>query len=83
MCYFFLPHFSLSNHHVTIPILLDKFHTMTNTSSILCLNIQHNFHQATEWLEGLTRLVPNNKDELAEDQKIWVEVFSKAMVSPS
>ena len=28
-------------------------------------------------------MVPDNKDELAEDQEIWVEAFSKAIVSRS
>ena len=60
---------------------IDKFHAMTDASSILCLNTWCSFHQATEWLEGLARSVPNDKDELAKDQEIWVEAFSKAMVS--
>ena len=60
---------------------LDKFHAMTDASSLLCLNTRRSFCQATEWLKGLTRLIPNNKDELAKDQEIWVKVFGKAMVS--
>ena len=62
---------------------LDKFRAMTNASSILCLNTWHSFRQATEWLNGLTRSVPDDKDDLAEDQEIWVEAFGKAMVSLS
>ena len=62
---------------------LDKFCAMTDAGSLLRLNAQHSFHQATEQLDGLTRSVPNNKDELAKDQEIWVQAFKKAMVSPS
>ena len=62
---------------------LDKFHTMTNAGSLLRLNAQHSFRQATEQLDGLARSVPNDKDNLAEDQEIWVEAFGKAMVSLS
>ena len=60
---------------------LDKFRAMTDAGSILCLNAQHSFRQATEWLDGLARSVPDDKDDLAEDQEIWVEAFGKAMVS--
>ena len=60
---------------------LDKFHAMTGASSLLRLNAQHSFRQATEQLDGLARSVPNDKDNLAEDQEIWVEAFGKAMVS--
>ena len=60
---------------------INKFHTMTDASSILHLNAQHSFRQATEQLKGPTRSVPDDKDKLVEDQEIWVEVFSKAMVS--
>ena len=56
---------------------------MTDAGSLLRLNARHSFRQATEWLDRLTRLVPDNKDELAEDQEIWVQVFRKAMVSQS
>ena len=62
---------------------LDKFHAMTDTGSLLCLNARRSFRQATKWLDRLARSVPNNKDELAEDQEIWVEAFGKAMVSQS
>ena len=62
---------------------LNKFRTMTDAGCLLCLNAQRNFHQAIESLEGLARSVPDDKDELAEDQEIWMEVFSKAMVSHS
>ena len=54
---------------------------MTDASSLLCLNAQCSFRQATKHLNGLTRSVPDNKDDLAEDQEIWVEAFGKAMVS--
>ena len=56
---------------------------MTNAGSILHLNARHSFHQATERLDGLARSVPDDKDDLAKDQEIWVEVFGKAMVSLS
>ena len=56
---------------------------MTDAGSLLRLNAQHSFRQATEWLDGLARSVPNDKDNLAEDQEIWVEAFGKAMVSLS
>ena len=62
---------------------INKFHTMTDAGSILCLNAWHSFWQATEWLEGCARLVSNNKDELAEDQELWMEAFRRAMVSSS
>ena len=62
---------------------LDKFCAMTDASSLLHLNAQRSFHQATEWLDRLARSVPDDKDELAEDQEIWVEAFGKAMVSHS
>ena len=62
---------------------LDKFRAMTNAGSILCLNARRSFRQATERLDGLARLVPNDKDDLAKDQEIWVEAFGKAMVSLS
>ena len=62
---------------------LDKFRAMTDTGSLLCLNAQRSFHQATEQLDGLARSVPDNKDELAEVQEIWVQAFGKAMVSQS
>ena len=62
---------------------LDKFHAMTDAGSLLHLNARHSFCQATERLNGLARSVPDNKDELAEDQEIWVEAFRKAMVSHS
>ena len=79
--------FFLTSHPLTtlsqFQSCLNKFHAMTNASSLLCLNSQSSFHQATERLEELARLVPNDKDELAEDQEIWVEAFSKAMVSNS
>ena len=60
---------------------LDKFRAMTDTGSLLHLNTRHSFRQATEWLDRLARLVPDDKDELAEDQEIWVEAFGRAMVS--
>ena len=60
---------------------LDKFHAMTDAGSLLYLNAQRNVCQATEQLDGLARSVPDDKDKLAEDQEIWVEVFGKAMVS--
>ena len=56
---------------------------MTDTGSILRLNARRSFCQATERLDGLARSVPNDKDDLAEDQEIWVEAFGKAMVSLS
>ena len=62
---------------------LDKFRAMTDAGSLLCLDAWHSFCQATEQLDGLARFVPDNKDKLAEDQEIWVEVFRKAMVSHS
>ena len=62
---------------------LDKFRAMTDAGSLLRLNAWHRFCQATERLDRLARSVPNNKDELAEDQEIWVQAFRKAMVSPS
>ena len=54
---------------------------MTDAGSLLHLNAWRSFHQATERLDGLTRSVPDGKDNLAEDQEIWVEAFGKAMVS--
>ena len=54
---------------------------MTDAGSLLHLNAQRSFRQATEQLDGLARLVPDDKDELAEDQEIWVQAFRKAMVS--
>ena len=62
---------------------LDKFHAMTDAGSLLRLNTQRSFRQATEQLDGLARSVPDNKDDLAKDQEIWVEALGKAMVSPS
>ena len=62
---------------------LGKFRAMTNAGSLLCLNAWRSFRQATERLDGLARLVPDDKDELAEDQEIWVQAFGKAMVSQS
>ena len=62
---------------------LDKFHAMTNAGSLLRLNARRSFCQATEWLDRLARLVPDDKDELAKDQEIWVQAFRKAMVSQS
>ena len=56
---------------------------MTDAGSLLRLNAWRSFRQATEWLDGLARLVPDDKDDLAEDQEIWVEAFGKAMVSLS
>ena len=58
---------------------INKFHAMTDASSILHLNAQHSFHQATEQLKGLARSVPDNKDKLVEDQEIWMEAFGKAI----
>ena len=60
---------------------LNKFRAMTDAGSLLHLNTRHSFRRATERLDGLARSVPDDKDELAEDQEIWVEVFGKAMVS--
>ena len=62
---------------------LDKFCAMTDVGSLLCLNAQCSFRQATEQLDRLARSVPDDKDDLAEDQEIWVEAFGKAMVSLS
>ena len=62
---------------------LDKFRAMTDAGSLLHLNARRSFCQATEQLDGLARLVPDDKDELAEDQEIWVQAFGKAMVSQS
>ena len=62
---------------------LDKFRAMTDAGSLLRLNARRSFRQATERLDRLARSVPDNKDDLAEDQEIWVEVFRKAMVSLS
>ena len=62
---------------------LDKFRAMTDTGSLLRLNARRSFRQATKRLDGLARSVPDNKDDLAEDQEIWVEAFRKAMVSHS
>ena len=56
---------------------------MTNAGSLLCLNARRSFRQATERLDGLARSVPDDKDDLAEDQEIWVKAFGKAMVSLS
>ena len=79
--------FFLTSHPLTtmsqFQSCLDKFCTMTDASSLLHLNARCSFCQATEWLEGLARSVPNDKDELAEDQEIWVEAFDKALVSQS
>ena len=79
--------FFLTSHPLTtmsqFQSRLDKFRAMTDTGSLLRLNARHSFRQATRWLDGLARSVPNDKDELAEDQEIWVEVFSRAMVSHS
>ena len=79
--------FFLTSHPPTImsqfQSCIDKFCAMTDGGSILHLNAQHSFRQATEQLKGLARSVSNDKDELAEDQGIWVEAFSKAMVSQS
>ena len=60
---------------------LDKFHTMTNAGSLLRLNARRSFRQATGQLDRLARSVPDDKDELAKNQEIWVEVFGRAMVS--
>ena len=62
---------------------LNKFRAMTDAGSILHLNAQRSFRQATERLDGLARSVPDDKDDLAEDQEIRVEAFGKAMVSLS
>ena len=62
---------------------LDKFRAMTDAGSLLPLDTRHSLRQATEWLDGLARSVPDDKDDLAEDQEIWVEAFGKAMVSLS
>ena len=62
---------------------LDKFRTMTDAGSLLRLDTRRSFHQATERLDGLARSVPDDKDDLAEDQEIWVEAFGKAMVNLS
>ena len=79
--------FFLTSHPLTtmsqFQSRLDKFCAMTNTGSLLRLNARRSFCQATKQLDGLTRSVPNDKDELAKDQEIWVEVFGKAMVSQS
>ena len=79
--------FFLTSHPLAImsqfQSCLNKFHAMTDSSSLLRLNARCSFHQATKQLDKLVRSVPNNKDELAEDQEIWVEVFGKAMVSHS
>ena len=79
--------FVLTSHPLTImsqfQSCLDKFRGMTDAGSLLHLNAWRSFHQATERLNGLAGSVPNDKDELAEDQEIWVEVFCKAMVSQS
>ena len=56
---------------------------MTDAGSLLCLNARCSFRQATEWLDGLARSVPDDKNKLAEDQEIWVQAFGKAMVSQS
>ena len=56
---------------------------MTDASFLLRLNARRGFRQATEQLDGLARSVPDDKDDLAEDQEIWVEAFGKAMVSLS
>ena len=60
-----------------------KFCAMTDVGSLLHLNARCSFCQATERLDGLTRSVPDDKDELAKDQEIWVQEFGKAMVSQS
>ena len=69
--------FFLTSHPLTtmsqFQSRLDKFHAMTNAGSLLHLNARHSFRQATEQLNGLARLVPDDKDKLAEDQEIWVE----------
>ena len=62
---------------------LDKFCAMTDVGSLLRLNAWRSFRQATKQLDGLARLVPDDKDKLAKDQEIWVEAFGKAMVSHS
>ena len=78
--------FFLTSHSFTIMLQfqsrLDKFCAMTDTSSLLHLNTWCSFCQATEWLNGLARSILDDKDELAEDQEIWVEAFGKAMVNP-
>ena len=58
---------------------LNKFCAMTDAGSLLCLNARRSFLQATEQLNRLARSVPNDKDELAKDQEIWVEAFGRAM----
>ena len=77
--------FFLTSHPLTtmsqFQSQLDKFCAMTDTGSLLHLNARCSFRQATERLDGLARSVPNNKDELAKDQEIWVEAFGRAMVS--
>ena len=56
---------------------------MTDAGSLLRLNARRSFRQATERLDGLARSVPDDKDERAEDQEIWVQAFGNAMVSQS
>ena len=77
--------FFLTSHPLTtmsqFQSRLDKFRAMTDAGSLLRLHARHSFRQATERLDGLTRSVPDDKDKLAEDQEIWVEAFSRAMVN--
>ena len=60
---------------------LNKFRAMTDAGCLLRLETRCSFRRATEQLDGFARSVPDDKDDLAEDQEIWVEAFRKAMVS--
>ena len=66
--------FFLTSHPLTtmsqFQSWLDKFCAMTDAGSVLHLNTRCSFCQATERLDRLARSVPDDKDELAENQEI-------------
>jgi len=55
--------------------------TMTNVSAIHRQEVRHHFKDATAQVEAVAKAVPNDKEDLFEEQMMWIEEFKRAVVS--
>ena len=60
---------------------LDKFRAMADAGANHRAAVRRRFKDATDRLEVLEKTMPDDKDELREDQVLWMDEFGRAMVS--
>ena len=60
---------------------LDKFRAMADAGSNHRAAVRRRFKDVTDRLEVLEKTMPEDKDELREEQVMWMGEFGRAMVS--